>query len=244
MEDMKEARIWIFSLGVLAIMGWMAYTVVGAVQGISGRVDGMADSVQGVADSVQSTTEDALQPVADMTGALATQVTQFLNPTPTVLPNPETVIRDVRTLARLETIQYSIEKIVTADRGQGALEFFLGDELIFVAHGIVLAGVDLAQITGDSMWLEDGVLYVQLPDAEIFMATLDNDKSYVYDREKGLFTKGDDHLETAARQAAEDQIKQAALEDKILEQAKINAEQFLYRFLVTAGYPDVVFVSE
>jgi len=244
MEDMKEARIWIFSLGVLAIMGWMAYTVVGAVQGISGRVDGMANSVQGVADTVQSTTEDALQPVADMTGALATQVTQFFNPTPTVLPNPETVIRDVRTLARLETIQYSIEKVVTADRGQGALEFFLGDELIFVAHGIVLAGVDLAQITGDSMWLENGVLYVQLPDAEIFMATLDNDKSYVYDREKGLFTKGDDHLETAARQAAEDQIKQAALEDKILEQAKINAEQFLYRFLVTAGYPDVVFVNE
>ncbi|MBE9524283.1 MAG: DUF4230 domain-containing protein [Chloroflexi bacterium] len=241
---MKEARIWIFSLGVLIIMGWMAYTVVSAVQGISGRVDGMADSVQDVAESVQSTTEDALKPVADMTGTLATQVTQFLNPTPTVLPNPETIIREVRTLARLETIQYTIEKVVTADRGQGALEFFLGDELIFVAHGIVLAGVDLAQITADSMRLENGVLYVQLPEAEIFVATLDNEKSYVYDREKGLFTKGDDYLETAARQAAEDQIKLAALEDNILEQAKINAEQFLYRFLVTAGYPDVVFVSE
>lgn len=241
---MKEARNWIFSLGVLAIMGWMAYTVVSAVQGVAGRVDGMADSVQGVADSVKSTTDDALQPVADMAGALATQVTQFMNPTPTVLPNPETVIRDVRTLARLETIQYTVEKVVTADRGQGALEFFLGDQLIFVAHGVVIAGVDLAQITADRMWLEEGVLYVWLPDAEIFVATLDNDKSYVYDREKGLFTKGDDFLETAARQAAEDQIEQAALEDGILAQAKINAEQFLYRFLLSAGYPDVVFINK
>jgi len=244
MELMKEARNWVFSIGVLAIMGWMAYTVIGAVQGVAGTVDDMTDTVQGVANSVQGTTEDALRPVADMTGALATQVTQFLNPTPTVLPNPEIVIRDVRTLARLETIQYSIEKVVTADRGQGALEFFLGDELIFVAHGIVIAGVDLAQITADRMWLEDGVLYVKLPDAEIFVATLDNDKSYVYDREKGLFTKGDDHLETAARQAAEDQVELAALEDGILDQARSNAEQFLYRFLVTAGYPDVVFVNE
>jgi len=241
---MKEARIWIISLGIIAIFAWMAFTVVGAVHDVASRVDSMADSVDGVVDSVQSTTEDALQPVANMTNALATQVTQFLNPTPTVLPNPETVIHEVRTLARLETIQYTIEKVVTADRGQGSLEFFLGDELIFVAHGVVLAGVDLAQITADSMRLENGVLYVRLPDAEIFIATLDNDKSYVYDREKGLFTKGDDHLETAARQAAEKQIEQAALEDGILEQAKFNAEQFLYRFLVTAGYPDVVFVSE
>ncbi|MEN8173116.1 MAG: DUF4230 domain-containing protein [Chloroflexota bacterium] len=241
---MKEARIWIFGIGFLAIIGWMAFTVVGAVRGVAETVDGMADSVGGVVDSVQGTTEDALQPVADMTGALATQVTQFLNPTPTVLPNPETVIRDIRTLARLETIQYTVEKVVTADRGQGALEFFLGDELIFVAHGVVIAGVDLAQITAERIWLEDGVLYLNLPDTEIFITSLDNEKSYVYDREKGLFTKGDDHLETAARQAAEDQIELAALEDGILDQARINAEQFLYRFLVTAGYPDVVFVVE
>ena len=40
------------------------------------------------------------------------------------------------------------------------------------------------------MWVEDGILYVQLPDAEIFMATLDNEKSYVYDRETGILTQG------------------------------------------------------
>ncbi len=241
---MKDVRNWIFSLGVLVILGWMAYTVVTAVQGVRGTVDGMAESIQGVADSVKNTTEDALQPVEEMTGALATQVTQFLNPTPTILPNPTTVIREVRALARLETIQYTIEKVVTADRGQGALEFFLGDELIFVAHGIVIAGVDLAQITTDRMWLEDGILFVRLPDTEIFIATLDNNKSYVYDREKGLLTKGDDHLETAARQAAEEQIEKAAIDDNILEHAKNNAQQFLRQFLVSAGYPNVVFINE
>jgi hypothetical protein len=73
---------------------------------------------------------------------------------------------------------------------------------------------------------------------------LDNDKSYVYDRDRGLFTKGDIHLETAARQVAEDQIEQAAIDDGILELAETNAESYLSRFLVSLNYPKVVFVEE
>ncbi len=44
-------------------------------------------------------------------------------------------------------------------------------------------------------------LYVALPEPEIFMVDLDNDKSYVYDRETGLLTKGDLNLETHAKTA-------------------------------------------
>lgn len=226
---MKETRAWILVIGILAIGAWLAYSVVSSVQGMVG--------------SVKDTTENALQPVNDMTGGLATQVNQFLNPTPTVLPDPVTIIRDVRTLARLETIQYTIEKVVTADRGQGKLEFLFGDELIFVAHGVVIAGVDLAKLEVDDLWWDAGVLYVQLPEPEIFIATLDNDASYVYDRDRGLFTKGDIYLETAARQVAEDAIEDAALEDGILEMARVNAESYLYRLFHTLGISDIIFVQ-
>jgi hypothetical protein len=82
-----------------------------------------------------------------------------------------------------------------------------------------------------------------LPDAEIFLTTLDNDKSYVYDRDTGLLTKGDINLETAARQAAEDAIEEAALEDGILDQAQQNAEAYLYRLLRSLGYPDIIFIQ-
>ena len=54
------------------------------------------------------------------------------------------------------------------------------------------------------------------PPAEVFIATLDNQKSYVYDRETGIFTKGVNDLETLARQAAEQEILKAAMEDGIL----------------------------
>jgi len=90
--------------------------------------------------------------------------------------------------------------------------------------------------------LENGILKVQLPNAEIFDATLDNDKSYVYDRHTGLLTHGDINLETTARQAAEDLIRQAALDDGILAQAQANAETFIESLLNKLGYSQVLFI--
>ncbi len=226
---MKETRAWILVIGILAIGVWLAYSVVSSVQGMVG--------------SVKDTTENAIQPVNELTGGLATQVNQFLNPTPTILPDPVTIIHEVRTLARLETIQYTVEKVVTADRGRGKLEFLFGDELIFVAHGVVIAGVDLTQLEVDDLWWDAGILYVRLPEPKIFIATLDNDASYVYDRDRGLFTKGDIHLETSARQFAENEIEKAALDDGILDIAQVNAESYLYRLFHTLGISDIIFVQ-
>ncbi len=48
-------------------------------------------------------------------------------------------------------------------------------------------------------------------------------------------------METDARQAAEEEILNAALEDGILEQAQNNAESFLERLFNDLGYDYVVF---
>jgi len=198
-----------------------------------------------IVQTVRDTTSTAMQPfeqVQKANEALQTQVSDLLNPTPTVIPDPVTYINEVRALARLETIQYSIEKVITAEIGQGTFDFLFGDRLLFVAHGIVIAGIDMSKINPEDMQLQGGVLTVKLPQAEVFIATLDNDKSYVYDRETGLLTHGDVNLETTARQAAEAEIKKAALEDGILAQAQTNAEVFLDRFFQSLGYKEVVFI--
>lgn len=192
---------------------------------------------------MQRTLQQSWNQVAQPVHSLSTQVAQVLHPTPTVLPDPVTVIHKVRSLARLETVQYSIEKVITAEVNQGSLGFLFGDRLLFVAHGVVIAGVDLGKLQPEDLQLRDGVLYLRLPAAEVFVATLDNDKSYVYDRETGLLTKGNLNLETEARRAAEEAIRQAALEDGILEQAQRNAEAFLERFLRSLGFSDIVFLT-
>ena len=192
-------------------------------------------------NSVQSSISDALKPVSDMTNTLATQVSEAMHPTPTIIPDPVTVIHEIRSLARLETIQYSVEKVITAETRQGTFEFFVGDKLLFVAHGEVIAGIDLEKLGPENFAIEDQVLYVTLPEPEIFVATLDNDQSYVYNRETGIFTHGDVDLETLARQAAEEEIEKAALEDGILEIALQNAESYLSLLFRDLGYPEVIF---
>lgn len=190
-----------------------------------------------IVQTFRQTTGALVSPV----NALGTQSAQLLNPTPTILMDPVTIINDIQSLARLETIHYSLEKVVTAESGQGDLGFLFGDKLLFVAHGEVIAGLDMEKLQEEDLRLRNGVLYVSLPPAEIFVATLNNDKSYVYDRETGLFTQGNVDLETLARQTAEDAILQAALDDGILDQAEMNAEDYLMKLFEAMGYPEVVF---
>ena len=200
--------------------------------------------VQTVRESAAAAANAASAPFQGLQQAnegMQTQVAQLLNPTPTIIPDPVTYINEIRALARLETIQYTIEKVITAEVGQGTFGFAFGDKLLFVAHGIVIAGIDMEKLQPGDMRLDNGVLYVKLPATEIFIATLDNEKSYVYDRETGLLTKGTIDLETLARQSAEDEIRKAALEDGILTQGESNAEAYLLKFFTALGYKSVMF---
>lgn len=194
-----------------------------------------------VVQTIRDMTQQTVAPFQQANSGLQTQVAGLLHPSPTVIPDPATYIQEVRSLARLETIQYSVEKVITAETGQGAFGFLFGDRLLFVAHGTVIAGIDMTKIEPGDMRLVDGVLHVRLPPSEVFVATLDNDKSYVYDRQTGALAKGDQNLETTARQAAVAAISKAAEEDGILELAQQNAETYLARFFAALGYPDAVF---
>jgi hypothetical protein len=108
----------------------------------------------------------------------------------------------------------------------------------------VVAGIDMEKLTPEKMKYENGVLTVQLPPAEVFIATLDNDKSYVYDRQTGVLSKPDPNLETQVRQTAEQEILKAALEDGILEHAQTNAEAYLFKFFAALGFPNTIFTHD
>jgi hypothetical protein len=193
--------------------------------------------------SISRSISNAVTPLKQANSALSTQVTQLLNPTPTILPDPVTIIHEVHSLARLETMQYSVEKIISAESGEGPLGFLYKDKLLLVAHGTVIAGIDLEKLQPEDMWLEGSVLNVRQPAAEIFIATLDNEKTYVYERETSLLRPPSTSLETLARQAAETEIRQAAIDDGILELALQNAESYLTRFFLALGYDDVIFAE-
>ncbi|RLC90386.1 MAG: DUF4230 domain-containing protein [Chloroflexi bacterium] len=181
------------------------------------------------------------QPLEEAKRALQEQWREITNPTPTIIPDPVTIIRQVRSLSRLETASYTIEKIITAESNQGPFAFLFGDRLILVAHGQVIAGVDLGKMGGgDLIVTDEGTVVVTLPPAEVLVVTLDNQKSYVFDRDTGWIGMNP-ALETEARQAAEEEILHAALEDGILEMAQRNAETYVRHLILMLGFREVIF---
>ena len=181
------------------------------------------------------------QPLERVERALEEKVEEIINPTPTILPDPVTIIHQVRNLSRLETASYTIEKVITAESGQSAFAFLFGDRLILVAHGQVIAGVDLAKMGEDDVITAEGErVVVTMPPAEILVVTLNNQDSYVFDRDTG-FVGMNPALETEARRAAEQEILNAALEDGILETAQQNAEAYVRNLILSLGFREVIF---
>jgi HAMP domain-containing protein len=136
--------------------------------------------------SLVAAVQNATRPIANTGNVVETQVANILPPTPTPLPNGQAVVLSIRSLNRLESAQSVIEKVIIKENGQGALGALFGDRVIFVAHGEVIAGIDLAKMQeGDVQVLPSGKAYVVLPAPEIFVTNIDNQKSYVVDRQTG-----------------------------------------------------------
>ncbi len=184
-----------------------------------------------------------LAPIVQTERAIQETFEEIANPTPTIVPDPVTIIREVRSLSRLETASYTIEKVITAESRQGTFSFLFGDRLILVAHGQVIAGVDLSKLADSDIIIAEGdVVYVALPPAEVFVATVNNQRSYVFDRDTGVIGLNPD-LETEARKAAEEEILNAALEDGVLEMAQENAETYVRHLILTLGFKRVIFTT-
>lgn len=187
---------------------------------------------------IRSTAGDA----ANLPNAVATDVASQFNPTPTIYVDPITVVRQVQNVARLETSIYNIEKVITAESGDGPLGFLFSDRLLLVASGQVIAGVDLERFSEDDIQIAGDTAYITLPAPEIFVATLNNDDTYIYDRQTAPFGQQVD-LETLARQEAEAAILEAAIEDGILNDAQQNAEVYLESLIEALGIENVVFIN-
>jgi hypothetical protein len=153
----------------------------------------------------------------DPIGELARQL--FLPATPVILPNPASIVHQINDLARLETASYEIEKVVTAEDNPDQFFGLLGESIVFVAYGKIYAGVDLSQMSAaDLVVVDPQTVVVHLPEAHVFedIPVLDNERSYVADRDTGLLTRADPELETRVRQEAEIAIREVAAQSDIL----------------------------
>ncbi|HUI87320.1 MAG TPA: DUF4230 domain-containing protein [Anaerolineales bacterium] len=213
----------------------------------------VAFGVYYIIQTIHDAAQQAVAPWQQANTALQTQVSDLLHPTPTVIPDPVTYINQIQALARLETIQYTVEQVVTSDVNQQASNpnnplsplypFLFGNKMLLQVHGTVIAGIDMSQLQPGDLNLQNGILYVKLPPAEIFVVTLDESKTQVYNVQTGIFAppNSDVNLVLAGLQGAKDKITQAALDDGILNVASQNAQTYLTKFFAALGYQNTIF---
>ena len=150
------------------------------------------------------------------------------------------VVDKIRQLSRLETVVYSLDKIVSGSRENAYIpDFLVGDKLLLVAHGEVIAGVDLSQIQPGDVSVRGDRVTVRLPAAQVLTTRIDNGRTRIYSRATGLLVPADPNLESEVRLAAEQQIRQAALSDGVLEKAGDNARASVSALLYGLGFHEV-----
>ena len=151
-----------------------------------------------------------------------------------------TVVRQIQQLQRLETVSYTMDKIISGEHANAYLPKFLaGDRLLLVVHGEVVAGINLAGLQPGDVLVQGQKVSIHLPAAEVFSARIDNARTKVYSRDTGLFSSPDPNLESEVREEAERQLQQAALQDGILKTAAANARSTISGMLKGFGFHEV-----
>lgn len=179
---------------------------------------------------------DAVPTPGDLSAALEPEPYQEIGPT---------VVRSIRDLANLTTVEMVEYTIVEKGTDEGFLAWARGDSLELFAVARIGAGVDLGDVSVRSFDLsEDGVVELVVPAAEVQYVAVDNEATQILDRDTGLFTRGDPRLESDARRIADESLRQAALDEGILEMAEENAREVISNFLLNLGYRDVILEFE
>jgi Protein of unknown function (DUF4230) len=151
-----------------------------------------------------------------------------------------TVVSRIQRLERLETVTYTMDKVVEGDRSSDVLpDFLVGDKLLLLVHGQAIAGVDLSQLKPSDVVINGKSITVHLPPAQIFVTALDDTKTRVYSRSTGWFVQADPNLESEVRAKAEQELRNSALAAGILNTAQQNADATLTKLLLSFGFDQV-----
>jgi hypothetical protein len=149
------------------------------------------------------------------------------------------VVDRVQKLQRLETVVYTMDKIVTGSKENILPDFLTGDRLLMLVHGEVIAGVDFSTLRPGDVRVDGKTVHLHLPAPQIFTTRLDSAKTRVYSRQTGVLVPTDPNLETQVRQEAERQLQEAAMADGILRTAQMNGASTIRSLLQGLGFEQV-----
>lgn len=150
------------------------------------------------------------------------------------------VVQQVRGASELTTAVYSMESVVPASRERTLGNYVIGKTtLLYIAHGEVRAGVDLAAMQPADVQLMGDSITVRLPPPQILDSKIDVNRSQVYDYDRGFMGLGPDvapELQELAQRETLSKVVEAACTEGILQTANERAKLAVTQLLATAGH--------
>jgi hypothetical protein len=153
-----------------------------------------------------------------------------------------TVVDRIQRLQRLETVVYTMDKLVTGAKQNPIFpDFLAGDRLLMLVHGEVVGGIDFSGLKPGDVRVEGKQVHLHLPAPQVFSTRIDSAKTRVYSRQTGLLVPTDPNLETQVRQEAERQLQEAAMAEGILRTAQQNGAATIHSLLQGLGFEQIDF---
>ncbi len=152
-------------------------------------------------------------------------ITYVLNPGEPVYELSATIVLErIQEMSQLTTTRYNYSSIVTSEREMpDILKGLYGEQMVMVAVGHIVAGIDLSQLTEQSVIVQEGRVTIQLPSPVLQDCFLNESQSYVVSQDTGLFAAPSPNLDTESRRYAIAQFRDMSLEEGILDQAQTQA---------------------
>jgi Protein of unknown function (DUF4230) len=174
----------------------------------------------------------------------------FDNPfrTETVDRSSPAVLKAIQDLEQLRAASGHFEVIVDVEKDTRFVPAVIrGERILFVAVGTVDAGVDLAGLDEDAVDVRGRRATIDLPAARLLAVRVNPERSYVYDRDRGLIDRVASVFQdspTGERELyslAEDKLVAAARGGSgLLARAERNTRSTLTALLRALGFQQIV----
>lgn len=158
------------------------------------------------------------------------------------------VLKSIRDLHAYHAATGNFQQIIDLRKETALPDTLLGSRTLFVAYGTVDATVDFATIGDGAVEVSDDrrSAIITLPAPRLSEARVDPTRSYVYDREEGVFNRigdifgQDENNEQELYILAEDKISAAAQQGSgLLARARENTRMMLTSMLRALGFTAV-----
>lgn len=163
-----------------------------------------------------------------------TPLGDFLKPTIQSTATFIPLVDRITQMREITTVRFNYANIVTSEREMpGILNALYGDRQVLIAVGHIEAGIDMSKINSDDLVYDEetSTLTINLPGPVIQSCFLNENESYVVERDSGLFAAPAPNLDTSGRRFALTQARIRAVEDDILGVAQEEAEVAVTEFI-------------